>query len=244
MSNAARYALELFSQPHYRDPAPAAHLGASPCGWVAVISVGASDLAPAEFPQLVAAVRSLVLDRPRLTVVCSLSGPISVRDELHAFRDLDVHAVVRGSLPALHDLRLVLTETSLVPDWVRMRLEATIDEHRIVDWACDLVSDGLRAPPTGPLPPGHVRGGARWRCPPASHWFRLAQALNGAMALQRAHKTSVSHVAHGLGYHDASSLSRQLNTVFGHRPSFIRPRLGWPWLLDDWWQRQERYWPV
>jgi AraC-like DNA-binding protein len=41
-----------------------------------------------------------------------------------------------------------------------------------------------------------------------------------------------------LGYADAQALSHAFHHCFGVTPSFVRERLGWPWLALKWRERQ------
>lgn len=72
------------------------------------------------------------------------------------------------------------------------------------------------------------------RLPAARDWFQLGRALHAVLALQREPDRPVQEVARGLRYSEAASLSRQLQQVFGARPTCVRSLLGWEWLLDRW----------
>lgn len=62
----------------------------------------------------------------------------------------------------------------------------------------------------------------------------LGRGIRAALLLQREPDVDLIKAAYVLGFHDGSGLSRHLVRVFGERPSFLRWRLSWEWLLDDW----------
>lgn len=65
-------------------------------------------------------------------------------------------------------------------------------------------------------------------------WHMLGRGIKAALLLQREPDISLIEAAHALKFHDGSGLSRHFKRVFGRRPSFLRWRLSWEWLLDDW----------
>lgn len=66
----------------------------------------------------------------------------------------------------------------------------------------------------------------------ARAWRRVGVGLRSVLAVQRSPRTPVAHVAEQLGLHDGASLSRQIYSAFGHRPTEVRQRLGFAWLLS------------
>lgn len=73
--------------------------------------------------------------------------------------------------------------------------------------------------------------------PVPSHWLQVGRLLRVAIRLQNTDAT-VASVAFEHGYPDGFSLSNQMERLLGHRPSDVRQRLGWEWLVESW-LRQE-----
>lgn len=73
--------------------------------------------------------------------------------------------------------------------------------------------------------------------PVPSHWLQAGRLLRVASRLQNSDAT-VSSIAVDVGYPDGFSVSNQMERLFGCRPSEVRTRLGWEWLLEAW-LRQE-----
>ncbi len=73
--------------------------------------------------------------------------------------------------------------------------------------------------------------------PVPSHWLQFARVLRAAVALQSS-SASVFDVARALGYPDGFTLSNQMDRLVGVRPSFVRERLGWEWLVEAWLLRE------
>lgn len=71
------------------------------------------------------------------------------------------------------------------------------------------------------------------RLPVPSHWLQFSRLLRAAIQLQRRRHT-LEAVAAGLGYPDGFSLSNQMARLTGFRPSVVRERLGWEWLMEAW----------
>lgn len=69
--------------------------------------------------------------------------------------------------------------------------------------------------------------------PVPSHLLHFSRALRAAVRLQST-SDSIAEVAHALGYPDGFSLSNQMHRLAGVRPSEVRPRLGWEWLVEAW----------
>lgn len=226
--------------PFYRAPVERKRVAARPCGAVALVRIGREQLVPSA--SLGRSVRNLALVDPRVMRVGVLDDELSSEEHHRAWTEFDLHAVTRVSRPTLTEFRRLLTDASEAVARIRRRLLAVPLGPHVVDGIGRLVAHGLDAEPAAHLPDRHVRLDSRMPCPPASEWFRLGKALHAAMELQRQDASPVTRVAYRLGYHDGSSLSRQLHGVFGRRPTFVRPRLGWLWLLDDWWARHEQVW--
>jgi AraC-like DNA-binding protein len=73
--------------------------------------------------------------------------------------------------------------------------------------------------------------------PVPSHWLQMARLLRVAAKLQNSEAT-VASVAVDHGYPDGFSVSNQMERLIGHRPSEIRERLGWEWILEAWLKRE------
>ena len=73
--------------------------------------------------------------------------------------------------------------------------------------------------------------------PVPSHWLQMGRLLRVAIRLQNTDAT-VSSVAFEHGYPDGFSLSNQMERLIGHRPSEVRLRLGWEWLVESWLRRE------
>jgi AraC-like DNA-binding protein len=73
--------------------------------------------------------------------------------------------------------------------------------------------------------------------PVPSHWLQAARLLRVATRLQNTDAT-VSSIAVDLGYPDGFAVSNQMERLFGRRPSEVRERLGWEWLLEAWLRRE------
>jgi AraC-like DNA-binding protein len=82
--------------------------------------------------------------------------------------------------------------------------------------------------------------GRRFMCrglPVPSHWLQMARLLRVAAKLQNS-ETTVASIAIDHGYPDGFSVSNQMERLLGHRPSEIRERLGWEWILEAWLKRE------
>jgi AraC-like DNA-binding protein len=73
--------------------------------------------------------------------------------------------------------------------------------------------------------------------PVPSHWLQLGRLLRVALRLQNGDST-VSSIAFDLGYPDGFSASNQMERLIGHRPSEVRARLGWEWMLEAWLRKE------
>jgi AraC-like DNA-binding protein len=73
--------------------------------------------------------------------------------------------------------------------------------------------------------------------PVPSHWLQVGRLLRVALKLQNGEAT-VSSIAFDLGYPDGFSVSNQMERLIGFRPSDVRVRLGWEWILEAWLRRE------
>jgi AraC-like DNA-binding protein len=69
--------------------------------------------------------------------------------------------------------------------------------------------------------------------PVPSHWLQFSRILRAAIRLQNS-DTSLHEVSRSLGYPDGFTLSNQMDRVVGIRPSAVRERLGWEWIVESW----------
>lgn len=73
--------------------------------------------------------------------------------------------------------------------------------------------------------------------PVPSHWLHIGRVMRAAVRLQ-ADDTPVNAISYDLGYADGFALSNQMHRLTGLRPSDIRGKLGWTWVVEAW-LRQE-----
>lgn len=75
------------------------------------------------------------------------------------------------------------------------------------------------------------------KIPVPSHWLQFARLLHIAVHLQN-DSTAVFRVATRAGYPDGFTLSNQMKRMIGYRPSEVRERLGWEWIVESWLHRE------
>lgn len=73
--------------------------------------------------------------------------------------------------------------------------------------------------------------------PVPSHWLQFARLMRFATRLQNS-EASIFSLAYELGYPDGFAVSNQMYRLIGHRPSEVRERLGWEWILEAWLRRE------
>lgn len=69
--------------------------------------------------------------------------------------------------------------------------------------------------------------------PVPSHWLHAGRILRATLRLQDPDST-LSQIAFELGYPDGFALSNQMKRLIGIRPSDVRGRRGWEWMLECW----------
>lgn len=74
----------------------------------------------------------------------------------------------------------------------------------------------------------HSRG-----LPVPSHWLQFGRILRVSLDLQQS-SDSLFAIAGGHGYPDGFALSNQMYRLTGVRPSLVRERLGWEWIVEAW----------
>lgn len=75
------------------------------------------------------------------------------------------------------------------------------------------------------------------RLPTPSHCLQFARLIHVAVRLQR-ENAPISRVAIQAGYPDGFTLSNQMKRILGERPSVVRERLGWEWVVESWLRRE------
>ncbi len=137
----------------------------------------------------------------------------------------------KDGTPILSDLRSAIWDDTTLHDdlfqWMRAHASLPLP---IIATAMELVRAGYHDPSRIALP--DFAAGA-WRAPPRD-WMGLGRGLRAARAVQLTPNVNIARIANGIGLHDGASLSRLLLRCFGHRPTFIRPRPSWEWLIADW----------
>jgi AraC-like DNA-binding protein len=78
---------------------------------------------------------------------------------------------------------------------------------------------------------------ARLGLPVPSHWLQFARLLHVAINLQN-ESTAVFRIAARAGYPDGFTMSNQMKRLTGHRPTEVRAKLGWEWLLEAWLRKE------
>lgn len=71
-------------------------------------------------------------------------------------------------------------------------------------------------------------------------WIMLGKVLPALVRLQGDPSMTQEAAAAATPYHDASDFGRACDTLFGMRPSEIRKRIGWEWLVERFLERKER----
>jgi AraC-like DNA-binding protein len=73
--------------------------------------------------------------------------------------------------------------------------------------------------------------------PVPSHWLQFARLLNAALVLQK-EQSNVLHAALRAGYPDGFTLSNQMKRLIDCRPTEVRAKLGWEWIIESWIRRE------
>lgn len=73
--------------------------------------------------------------------------------------------------------------------------------------------------------------------PVPSHWLQLGRLLRVAINLQNS-DTNLFSIACQAGYPDGFSVSNQMSRLIGCRPSLVRERLGWEWIVESWLRKE------
>lgn len=73
--------------------------------------------------------------------------------------------------------------------------------------------------------------------PVPSHWLQFARLLHVGIRLQN-ESSAIFRIATRAGYPDGFTLSNQMKRMIGYRPSEVRERLGWEWIVETWLRRE------
>ena len=73
--------------------------------------------------------------------------------------------------------------------------------------------------------------------PVPSHWLQLGRQIRLVIALQNS-KKNLTSVACSLGFTDGYTASSQMYRLLGLRPTSVRSRLGWEWVVEHWLRRE------
>jgi AraC-like DNA-binding protein len=74
--------------------------------------------------------------------------------------------------------------------------------------------------------------------PVPSHWLQFCRLLRAASTLQASNAT-LFEAARKLNYPDGFTLSNQMERLLGFRPSTVRERLGWEWIVEAWLRKEQ-----
>lgn len=69
--------------------------------------------------------------------------------------------------------------------------------------------------------------------PVPSHWLQFCRLLHASIRLQNSSST-LFEVSRRFNYADGFTLSNQMHRLTGLRPSSVRSRLGWEWIVEAW----------
>ena len=73
--------------------------------------------------------------------------------------------------------------------------------------------------------------------PVPSHWLQFGRILRLANAIHNSDE-SLSTIACSLGFPDGYAASNQMYRLLGLRPSTVRTRFGWEWIVEHWLKRE------
>ena len=69
--------------------------------------------------------------------------------------------------------------------------------------------------------------------PAPSRWLQFARVLYVSLYLQR-NRCSIGRAAAEMGYPDPFTMSNQMKRLTGLRPSEVKSRYGWSWIVESW----------
>lgn len=151
--------------------------------------------------------------------------------------------------PYADDLRILLSAppddlASAVIDYLRWRgLDLDLDLRRLLRRIVDLSAEirSVNALARGVYLSRRALGRrfTNRGLPVPSHWLHLSRLLRATMRIQGSDEP-LAHIARSLGYPDGFALSNQMKRLIGVRPSEVRSRLGWEWLVETWLLKEAR----
>ena len=194
------------------------------------------ELSPGALQSILGGLARVARRAPRAPLVVTVLGCPPSLDValLILLRRLDCALVIPDRALSLNLLRRNLPDLAQQPECLVKWFTAHTQLQLAGTAATHLLEAGLGAPPSATMPPVAATVPLSVHGVSARDWFDLGRALRSATAVQRCPEGNLAAIALSLGFHDASSISRHLKRILGHRPPFIRPRLGWHWLLHDW----------
>lgn len=75
--------------------------------------------------------------------------------------------------------------------------------------------------------------------PVPSHWLQFGRLLLATLQIQT-DATAIFRIASRVGYPDGFTMSNQMKRLFGCRPTEVRDRLGWEWVVESWIRQEAR----
>lgn len=75
--------------------------------------------------------------------------------------------------------------------------------------------------------------------PVPSHWLQLGRLLRATLHLQT-DDSAIFRIASRTGYPDGFTMSNQMKRLIGCRPTEVRQRLGWEWVVESWIRQETR----
>ncbi|MEN8374595.1 MAG: AraC family transcriptional regulator [Gemmatimonadota bacterium] len=79
---------------------------------------------------------------------------------------------------------------------------------------------------------GRVFSGAGLPAP--SHWLQFGRLMHVVVQIQNSDRIPINRIAMRAAYPDGFTMSNQMKRLLGVRPSDVRERLGWEWVVESW----------
>lgn len=70
--------------------------------------------------------------------------------------------------------------------------------------------------------------------PPPSHWLQFGRLMHVVAQIQNGDRIPINRIALRAAYPDGFTMSNQMKRLLGVRPSEVRERLGWEWVVESW----------
>ncbi len=77
--------------------------------------------------------------------------------------------------------------------------------------------------------------------PPPSHWLQFGRLMHVVVQIQNSDRIPINRLALRAAYPDGFTMSNQMNRLLGVRPSQVRERLGWEWVVESWIRQEVRH---